>query len=220
MIHEIADVLAPQEVIRLKEIAAKTKFIDGRISNPHNQTKNNLQADYADAGFRESSTLLAQALWRNQDFRNYAFPKRLAPPLLCRYQQGMNYGAHSDSAYLPMQPEPLRSDVSCTIWLSEPGSYDGGELVLHLGTKAIPIKGAAGSAVVYPSTTIHEVKPVTRGERFVAITFVESQIIEERYRELLYSLGEIAALEGLTMKWENRVRLEQVRQNLHRIWSS
>lgn len=220
MIHEIADVLAPQEVIRLKEIAAKTKFIDGRISNPHNQTKNNLQADYADAGFRESSTLLAQALWRHQDFRNYAFPKRLAPPLLCRYQQGMNYGAHSDSAYLPMQPEPLRSDVSCTIWLSEPGSYDGGELVLHLGTKAIPIKGAAGSAVVYPSTTIHEVKPVTRGERFVAITFVESQIIEERYRELLYSLGEIAALEGLTMKWENRVRLEQVRQNLHRIWSS
>lgn len=220
MFHEIGDILAPEEVIRLKEIAARTRFVDGRISNPHNQTKNNLQADYADAGWRESSALALQALWRSEDFRAYAFPRRVAPPLLCRYQPGMSYGAHPDSAFLPMQPEPLRSDVSLTLWLNEPETYDGGELVIHLGTKPVAIKGRAGSAVVYPSTTIHEVRPVTRGERLVAITFVESQIVDERCRELLYILNEVAALEGFNMKWENRLRLEHVRQSLHRIWST
>ena len=220
MFHEIGEILAPEEVIRLKEIAAATRFVDGRISNPHNQTKNNLQADYSDAGYRDSSALAAKALWRSEDFRNYAFPKRIAPPLMCRYQPGMSYGAHPDSAFLPMQPEPLRSDVSLTIWLNPPETYDGGELVIHLGTKPVAIKGRAGSAVVYPSTTIHEVRPVTRGERLVVISFVESQIVDERCRELLYTLNEVAALEGLSMKWENRLRLEHVRQSLHRIWST
>lgn len=152
--------------------------------------------------------------------RNFAFIQRLAPPLICRYQPGMQYGKHPDTAYLPMQPTPLRSDISCTIFIADPASYDGGELTIHLGSKPVTIKGTRGGAVLYPSTTIHEVRPVTRGERLVAITFIESQICDEKKRDLLYTLNEVAALEGLKMDWDNRVRLEHVRHSLHRMWSA
>jgi PKHD-type hydroxylase len=219
MFLEIDNVLAAAEIDRLREIARTSEFVDGRISNPHNTTKNNQQLHGREGVAKESSTLVAQALGRNEEFRNFTFPVRVAPPLMCRYQPGMNYGKHADSAFLPMQPAPLRSDVACTVFIADPGSYEGGELTIYLGTRGIRVKGAAGSAVVYPSTTIHEVQPVTRGERLVAITFIESQIVDEKKRELLYTLGEIAALEGLNMRWENRVRLDHVRQSLHRMWS-
>ncbi len=107
-----------------------------------------------------------------------------------------------------------------TIFLNDPASYQGGELVIHLGAKPVAIKGEPGSAIAYPSTTLHEVRPVTEGERLVAITFIESQIVDERLREILYTLNEVAALEGLKMEWDNRMRLEHVRHSLHRIWST
>ena len=132
----------------------------------------------------------------------------------------MHYGAHTDSAFLPVGQQPLRSDISCTIFLNEPDSYDGGELTIHQGTKQSHVKGAPGSAVFYPSTTQHEVRPVTRGERLVTITFIQSQIADERLRYLLYELNEVAALEGYNISPENRTRLEFVRQSLHRIWAS
>lgn len=119
-----------------------------------------------------------------------------------------------------MQPTPLRSDVSCTIFISDPQTYDGGALTIHLGSKPVEIKGAAGSAVIYPSTTLHEVAPVTRGERLVAITFIESMISDERKRNLLYTLNEVSALEGFNISPENRMRLEHVRNCLNRMWSS
>ena len=127
--------------------------------------------------------------------------------------------AEPDAAFLPLAPEPLRSDVSCTIFISGPDQYQGGELLIHLGTEAVPIKGAAGSAVFYPSTTLHEVVPVVSGERLVMITFIESQIPDQLQRELLYTLGEVRALEGLKMDWRNRTQLEFVIANLHRMWS-
>ena len=104
--------------------------------------------------------------------------------------------------------------------MSEPDTYEGGELTIHLGSKPVSIKGAAGSAILYPSTTIHEVVPVTSGERLVAITFIESQIMDEKKRYLLYSLNEIAALEGDNISWDNRILLEHVRHSLHRMWST
>ncbi|HSN70516.1 MAG TPA: Fe2+-dependent dioxygenase [Steroidobacteraceae bacterium] len=219
MFLEIADVLNADELQRLHEIARAARFVDGRISNPHNQAKNNLQVDPRDTAASESSRIVGQALQRNADFARFAFPVRVASPLLCRYEPGMSYGRHPDAAFLPMQPMPLRSDVSCTVFIADPASYEGGELCIHLGSRPVQVKGAAGAAVVYPSTTIHEVMPVRSGQRLVAITFVQSQIVDERYRDLLYTLNEVAALEGLSMKWENRVRLEHVRQSLHRMWS-
>jgi PKHD-type hydroxylase len=144
----------------------------------------------------------------------------MAAPSLCRYETGMKYGAHIDAAYLPLGAQPLRSDVSCTVFISAPKDYEGGELVAHLGSEIIRIKGDAGSAVFYPSTTVHQVAPVSAGERLVIITFIESQIPDQLQRDLLYSLGEVRALEALKMDWRNRIQLDYVIQNLHRMWSS
>ena len=89
--------------------------------------------------------------------------------------------------------------------MSDPSAYDGGELSIEIGSVAIPFKGAAGAAIVYPSTMLHEVVPVRSGQRLVSITFIESHIADEHQRTQVYELNEIAALEGLSMKWESRL---------------
>jgi len=220
MILEIQDLLTQQEITQLRAIASKSKFVDGRISNPHNQTKNNRQIDTTSQDHSATSQLLMQAMLRHEGFRNFAFPVRIAPPLLSKYSLSMSYGMHSDNAFLPIpNQQPLRSDISMTIFLNDPQSYEGGELTLYLESKPVKLKMAAGCAVVYPSTFLHEVAPVTRGERLVAITFIESKFRDERQRELLYLLGEVEALEGLNIEHENRVRLSYIQQNLQRMWS-
>lgn len=139
---------------------------------------------------------------------------------MCKYFPDMSYGIHSDSAFLPVPNQPpLRSDISMTIFLNDPATYDGGELTIHFEDRPVPFKLPAGGAVVYPSTFLHEVSPVTRGERLVAITFIESQFRDERQRQLLYLLGEVEALEGYNIKHENRIRLAFIQQNLKRMWS-
>jgi len=218
MFLEIKDFLNTEEVARLQELAAKVHFVDGRISNPHNQAKNNLQASEADPLYAESSRIVGEAFMRSEPFRNFAFPRHVAPPLLARYQVGMTYCAHADTSHMRFGNELRRADLSATVWLNPPAGYDGGELVVHLGTRPVVIKGEPGSLVVYPSTQLHEVTPVRRGQRLVSITFIESLIPEEFLRTQLYELSEVAALEGLKISWERRVRLEAVRNNLRRLW--
>lgn len=219
MILEIPDLLTEAEIAALRELAAKTTFIDGRASNAGFSEKQNLQADPKDQTSAEASKLVTAALMRSRLFKDFAFPKRVLPPLLARYTSGMKYGAHADAALLATPQGPLRSDISSTAFLSDPDSYEGGELVLHLGARSVPIKLPAGGAVIYPSTTLHEVAPVRSGERLVAITFIESFIAEEADRDILFELGEVSALEGDNMHWANRMRLEIVRQNLTRRWA-
>jgi len=221
MILEIPDFLTSPEIQRLQQIASEATFVNGRLTNPHNTTKNNQQIDHAAPGYQESTQLLMQALVRHERFRDFAMPLKIAPPLLCKYDTGMSYGAHSDAAVLSLTrlKTTLRSDISATIFLQEPDTYDGGELVLHLESHRLPIKLPAGGMVVYPSTMLHEVAEVTHGQRLVASTFVESRIIDERQRYIIYSLGEVSALEGLSMKPENRNRRDLARYNLIRMWS-
>ncbi|MGN6515148.1 MAG: Fe2+-dependent dioxygenase [Rhizomicrobium sp.] len=215
----VKNVLSPAEVDQVRELAKAVRFIDGRASNPHNTAKNNLQADMAGAEAQRASQIAGAAIARNEEVRNFAFPRRIATPLLSRYEPGMTYGTHSDAAFLPMQPAPLRSDVSATLFLGDPTSYDGGELRIHLGSEAVSIKGRPGEMVVYPSNTLHEVVPVTRGERLCFFTFMESTIPDHVERDLLYALNEVYALEGLKMDWENRTRLQYVINSLQRNWS-
>ena len=219
MFLELKEFLNPAEVARLRELAARVQFVDGRASNPHNTAKNNLQVSETDPNYAESSKIVAAAFARCAPFRDFAFPRHVAPPLLARYEIGMTYGAHCDVAHMRFGNEVHRSDLSATVWLNEPSSYDGGELVVYLGAKTVVIKGEAGSVIVYPSTQLHEVTPVRRGQRLVSITFIESLIPDEFLRTQLYELNEVAALEGLKMEWANRMRLEGVRNNLLRLWS-
>jgi PKHD-type hydroxylase len=205
MFQEIT-VLSAGQVAELREIAAKANFVDGRISNPHSKVKQNLQL-HDEAAYQRSSQLLTQALYRQEEFQNFAFPVAMLPPMMCRYTSDMRYGAHADAAFLQLGNVALRSK-----------SYDGGALSIRLGTREIRFKGEAGTAIVYPSDMLHEVEPVVSGERLVAITFIQSRIADRFHRETLYELNEIAALEGLKMNADNYTRLQLVQANLLRHW--
>ncbi|HEX8010555.1 MAG TPA: Fe2+-dependent dioxygenase [Casimicrobiaceae bacterium] len=220
MFLKIKSLLTPSETARLKALSLELRFVEGRVSNPANQTKDNLQADATDPKYAESVQIVSGALARSREFIDFAMPKHVAPPLLCRYTPGMKYGAHADAALIQLGNFRLRSDLSCTVFVNEPSAYEGGELSIVQGNQAIGFKSEAGDAIVYPSTTLHEVLPVRSGERLVAITFIESCIADQHQRTQVYELNEIAALEGLSMKWESRVRLDVVRQNLLRMWST
>jgi PKHD-type hydroxylase len=219
MFLEIKSLLTAFEVSRLTALSRELRFVDGRVTNPANQTKQNLQVDHADPKYAESVQIVQTAMGRSQPFVDFTMPRRVAPPLLCRYEPGMRYGAHADAAMINLPNGRLRSDLSCTVFVSSPGAYEGGELSIVQGGRALTFKGEAGDVVVYPSTTLHEVKPVTAGQRLVSITFIESAIADQHQRQQVYELNEIAALEGANMRWENRVRLDVVRQNLMRMWA-
>lgn len=219
MFLQMQNFLTPQEVARLQALGKELRFVDGRLTNPANTTKENLQADTTDPRYGESAQIVSSAFTRSREFRDFAFPRRLAPPLLSRYEPGMKYGAHADAPHMQIGTITLQSDLSATVFVSPPSSYDGGELVIHLGTHPVVMKGQPGDIVVYPSTMLHEVRPVISGVRLVSITFIESMIPDEHHRTQLYELNEIASMEAGNMRWENRARLETVRYNLMRMWS-
>lgn len=216
--YRILPLLNSAEIAECRKIAAETKFIDGRASNPHNKAKNNEQL-HDPAASQASAQIMLKAFARSEEFREFAFPAIIAPPLLTKYQPGQYYGAHADSAFISLGNMVIRSDLSCTIFLNDPASYDGGELHIRLQDGSLHFKLKAGDAIIYPSDTFHEVEKVTRGERLVAITFIQSQIKDPFRRNLLFDLNEVAALEGLTMKPENFSRLQLVQQNLLRCWA-
>jgi PKHD-type hydroxylase len=217
MMFKEIELLSGGQIEELRQIASTAKFVDGRISNPHSKVKQNLQLN-DEAAYRRSSQILSQALFSHEDFRNFAFPVALLPPLMTRYTPDMRYGAHADAAFLQLGNMTVRSDLSCTIFLGDPKTYEGGALRIQLGTRDMRFKGEAGTAIVYPSDMLHEVEPVTKGERWVAITFIQSRIADSSRRELLYELNEVAALEGLNMAPENFTRLQLVQSNLLRQW--
>lgn len=220
MLLKLKNLLTGTEIERLVALSRELRFVDGRVSNPANVTKDNLQADLSDPKYTDSVKIVNSAFARSREFVDFAMPKRVAPPLLCRYEPGMKYGAHADAALIQLGQAYLRSDLSCTVFVNDPSSYEGGELSIVLGNQAIAFKGAPGEAIVYPSTALHEVVPVRSGQRLVSITFIESHIADQHRRTQVYELNELAAVEGNTMRWESRVRLDVVRQNLLRMWSS
>jgi PKHD-type hydroxylase len=212
--------LSPAEVARISAIAGQARFQDGRASNPHNTTKLSMVGDLTDPLLQEASQISLRGLNRSEQVKNFALPSRMAAPNLSRYGPGMQYGGHVDAALMATGGPPLRSDVSCTIFISDPSEYEGGELIVYLGSEVVGVKGKPGSAIFYPSNTLHQVNTVTSGERLVVLTFIESFVADSAQRELLFSLEEVRAREGLKMEWSNRVRLEFVRENLLRMWSA
>src|SRR5436190_2612361 len=215
--YRILPLLNSSEVGECRRIAAETQFVDGRATNPHNKAKNNQQL-HDPAASQASAQIMLKAFDRSEEFREFAFPQMIAPPLLTKYQPGQYYGAHADAAFITLGNHIIRSDLSCTIFLNEPGSYDGGALLIRLGDGTLSFKLNAGEAIIYPSDTFHQVEKVTCGERLVAITFIQSRIADPFRRNLLFDLNEVAALEGLTMKPENFARLQLVQSNLLRHW--
>ena len=217
--YRVLNLLDQAEIDECRRIAAATPFAEGRLTNPHNLAKQNEQLHDTNA-YERSSQLLLKAFFRSQEFIDFAFPAMIAPPMITRYRPGMKYGVHADAAYIQLPGASLRSDLSCTVFLNDPDSYEGGALDVRLGDGNLKFKLSPGQAVVYPSDALHQVEPVTKGERLVAITFIQSRIADPSRRYMLYELNEVAALEGLKMDNDNFQRLQLVQQNLLRMWST
>src|SRR6185503_16842367 len=122
--YRVLPILSDDEIAQCRKIAETAPFVDGRITNPHNTAKQNEQLHDASA-YHTSATLLQAAMVRSEEFRNFAFPAQIAPPMMTRYKPGMAYGAHTYAAYLQLAAATIRSDLSCTIFLSEPRDYEG-----------------------------------------------------------------------------------------------
>jgi PKHD-type hydroxylase len=215
--YRVLDILTPEEVAECRKIAASATFMHGKISNPHNKAKQNEQL-HEQAAYQRSAKIVHDALVRSPEFHEFAFPAQIAPPLLTRYRPGMHYGAHADAAYLQLPGGTVRSDLSCTVFLNEPESYEGGSLHIRYADGSMRFKLNPGQTILYPSDTLHEVEPVTSGERLVAITFIQSRVKDPFQRHMLFELNEVAALEGNNMSPENFSRMQLVQANLLRYW--
>lgn len=217
--YRILKLLEQGEIDQLRKIAAQAPFVDGKITNPANTAKQNLQLHDAQT-YEQSSAIVRDAMLRSPEFMEFTFATALAPPLLTKYEKGMKYGTHGDAAYLQLPKGIVRSDLSCTVFLNDPENYEGGELRVWLGEGKMDFKLKPGEAIVYPSNALHEVTEVTKGERLVAITFIQSRVSDPFKRHMLFELGEIAALEGNKMEDDNHMRLRFVRESLYRYWSA
>jgi PKHD-type hydroxylase len=187
---QILQVLEPDELQRVIAGVARLTFADGQAtaSGAARAAKHNLQSAPTGPKPAEIDQIVLNALGRNREFQQFAIPKRLLIPTFARYTAGMEYGWHLDNAVMGAG-DPLRTDLAATLFLSEPESYDGGELILDVPSGGQEIKLGAGEAVIYPATTIHRVAKVTRGAREVAVTWIQSAVRDERIRGILYDLA-------------------------------
>jgi PKHD-type hydroxylase len=191
----IPEVLTRAELERLRTALAGAEFADGKATTGYRgrRVKNNLQLSRENTVGKELAPLIEQALWRNQTFAWAVWPKQVRGILFSRYEPGMRYGNHVDNAIMG-QANPWRSDVAFTIFLGDPADYDGGELVIESPLGVQEVKLAAGEAVVYPSSSVHRVAEVTRGQRLAAIGWAQSQVRDPAQREILYDLERIKRL--------------------------
>jgi PKHD-type hydroxylase len=182
------DVLTAAEVREIRARLERVQFADGaKTAGVYARTvKRNEQAE----GGPETQKLqeqVATALFRHPQFEMAARPKTMKPIMFSRYEPGMEYGTHVDNALMSGRP-PVRSDLSFTLFLAQPDSYDGGELVVESPAGDMPFKLPAGSAILYPSSTLHHVAPVTRGARIAAVSWIQSYVRDPARREMLFDL--------------------------------
>ena len=190
MEFQILPVLSTEEVKRFLAEFSRAKFADGKstASGAALAVKHNLQAERSGGEWSGLDGILFAALRDNHEFQLFAHPRRILAPSYSRYEPGMRYGTHIDSAIMG-GANPLRTDLAMTLFLSAPDSYEGGELVIESASGEQEIKLAAGEAVVYPATTLHRVAPVTSGVRQVAVTWIQSAVRDPSLRSILYDLG-------------------------------
>lgn len=182
----IGSVLEGPDLDAVRAAHAAAIFADGRETAgwAAKLVKNNLQASAGDKRLDPARAMIASALEKNAVFQMAARPRQITPMLFSRYETGMSYGAHVDDALM----HGIRTDLSFTLFLDEPETYDGGELVIESAAGEMPIKGPAGSLFLYPSTTLHRVEPVRTGVRRVAVGWVQSRVRDAGQREILFDL--------------------------------
>ena len=217
----IPNVLEPSQVKRVREWMDAAEFIDGRTTAGFRakRVKNNEQVGRNLPEREEIDRIVLDGLARNAEFKRVVMPRKTQRPLLSRYREGMEYGLHVDDALMG-QDGQFRTDVSVTVFLNQPYDYDGGELEIHSPFGIETVKGPAGSAITYPSSTLHRVTPVTRGERLAAVTWVQSRIRDPQKREILHDLDLVRRRLSDTQKDAEETDLAfKTYANLLRIWA-
>ncbi|MCB1829634.1 MAG: Fe2+-dependent dioxygenase [Chromatiaceae bacterium] len=222
MLLEIARVLNEAQLAKVNEILAGSEFVDGKLSAgmAARQVKLNEELKKEPKQMELLLRILVSSLAHNKIFNSAALPYRMADPIFARYRAGMHYGDHVDDAIMGKSGPRFRSDISMTLFLRDPESYQGGELVIRTSFGARKVKLAAGDAVIYPSSSLHHVAEVTAGERMVALLWVQSHVRDPARRELLYELNQ--AREQLLQQApedETTKLVDRSFSNLVRMWS-
>jgi PKHD-type hydroxylase len=227
MLLHVPEVLSAAELADCTtRLDAATTWKDGRITAGHQSAaaKNNLQLAADDPLANELGAVVLAALARSPTFFAGALPRTIFPPLFNRYANGNAFGLHVDSAirydHSAQPAQPLRTDVSATLFLSDPASYDGGELVMHDSFGTHRVKLPAGDLVLYPASSLHRVEAVTRGIRSASFFWIQSLVRDATQRRTLFELD--VAIQQLTQKIPDApelVQLTGVYHNLLRAWS-
>ena len=224
MILQIPDVLNPEQVVHARRLLNEATWVDGRVTaGPQSaRVKDNGQLAENDPIAGQIGDQILGALQRNPLFVSAALPLKVFPPLFNRYRGGESFGNHVDNAIRqsPVTGQRIRTDLSATLFLAEPEEYDGGELMIEDTYGVHSAKLPAGHMVLYPSTSLHNVRPVTAGARIASFFWIQSMVRDDGQRSLLFDLD--TAIQRLTLDLPDHpaaVQLTAVYHNLLRRWA-
>jgi len=218
----IRNVLSAEELAEIHKQLNSVEWNAGQQSagTTASAQKANLEMDQNSDNWRQINQLVVGHLYQHPDFQSAVLPHRVSAAFVSKYTEGMAYKAHTDDPIMGTTTNRYRSDVAITVFLSDTETYDGGELVIHTEFGPVSTKLPAGSAVVYPASSLHEVSAVTRGERIACVLWAQSLVRNSQQREILFNLDTARqALKLSTPKAEVTTRVEQAYLNLVRMWS-
>jgi PKHD-type hydroxylase len=225
MLLQIPNILTKGQVREARAVLDAAEWVDGRVTAGHQsaRAKDNQQIPESHPAARQVGEWIVTALAQSPLFRSAALPLHVFPPLFNRYSGGQSFGSHVDNAVrqVPGTAHQLRTDLSATLFLSEPDEYDGGELVIEDTFGVQSVKLAAGNLVLYPASSLHYVRPVTRGARVSSFFWIQSMVRDDGERTLLFDLDlSIQHLGADHPDHTALLRLTGVYHNLLRRWAS
>ena len=192
MLLPIPEVLTSQQVAEARQILDEAEWVDGKVTAGHQsaRAKDNMQLPENHPSARQLGETILTALGQNALFVSAALPARVFPPLFNRYQGGQSFGTHVDNAIRQVSGtgHRIRTDLSATLFFSQPDEYDGGELIVEDTYGVHQVKLPAGHMILYPSTSLHHVTPVTRGSRLSSFFWIQSMVRDDGQRTLLFDL--------------------------------
>mgnify|MGYP003642256707 CR=1 FL=1 len=224
MLLKVSNVLSKEEIAQVRSIIEAAEWVDGNATSGAQaaRAKRNAQVRDGSPAARQAGNVVLDALQRSALFVSGALPLKVYPPLFNRYAGGQAFDAHVDNAIRPMRDSDfrVRTDVSATLFLSEPEDYDGGELIIDDTYGSHTVKLSAGSMVLYPSTSLHRIAPVTRGERLASFFWIQSMVRDDGQRALLFDLDTaIQSLHAAKVDHPSLIQLTGVYHNLVRRWA-
>lgn len=224
MLIQIPNVLNPEQLHRCRSLLAGAEWIDGRVTAGHQsgRAKDNMQLPENHPAAIEMGDVILLAIEQNPLFVAAALPSKVFPPLFNRYSGGQNFGTHIDNAIRQVTgtPHRVRTDLSATLFLSEPGEYEGGELVIEDNFGVQRVKLAAGSLILYPASSLHHVTPVRKGQRLASFFWIQSMVRDDGKRTLLFDLDQ--SIQRISSEMPDNpsvVQLTGVYHNLLRRWA-